>query len=183
MLNDFLNNICSQVSLWFPDLAACAPCGGRLDEDALKLLAGATPAVFLAPAATYRAKPAGTGEQDIPLAVTAYVITEDRPGLPRAEAALNLVQEIIVRLENQVWGMDDQVHPPGPAAALNLYSGGIDQAGIAAWEVSWTQEIRMGDDIWKTDLPLPSEIYLGQAPDIGTGHEDDYLLIWKEETP
>ncbi|MCP3943462.1 MAG: hypothetical protein GY710_18550 [Desulfobacteraceae bacterium] len=177
ILNDLLNAVCADFKVVFPDLKECKPHGGRFDKKELKRISGKAPAIYVAPIATGKAVATGTGEQDLPVSMAAFVATIDQRKLPRAVSALNLVEGLIARINDQVWGIPDLVHPAGPGAAKNLYSGEIDRIGIALWVVSWQQTVRLGEDIWKTDFPMPTKLYIGFAPDIGEGHEDDYQLI------
>lgn len=68
----------------------------------------------------------------------------------------------------------------GPARVTGAYRDAfytqLDQ--FAAWRVEWRQAIDLGDNIWfePGDL-VPDHVWLGQAPDIGFGHEDDYRLV------
>lgn len=74
----------------------------------------------------------------------------------------------------------------GPARVAGAYRDGfnsqLDQ--YAAWRVEWRQDIDLGDDYWLQpgDL-IPDHIWLGMAPDIGKGHEDDYVELTKDTGP
>lgn len=50
-------------------------------------------------------------------------------------------------------------------------------AGYCVWLVTWTHEIRLGTSIWDGEGILPTEIYAGISPEIGDGHEDDYVKV------
>lgn len=179
ILSDLLDNICKELKLWFPELRECKPHGGRFDKKELKRISGRAPAIYVAPIATGKAMPTGTGQQELPLSIAAFVVTTDQRKLPRAVSALNLVQGLVTGINNQSWGMEEQIFSAGPASSKNLYSGEIDKIGIALWGVSWQQKVLVGENIWKTDLPMPAKLYVGISPDIGKGHEDDYQVIEK----
>lgn len=49
--------------------------------------------------------------------------------------------------------------------------------GFTVWAVEWLHELRLGESIWDGDGVVPVEVMLGYAPQIGTGHEDDYLPV------
>lgn len=45
------------------------------------------------------------------------------------------------------------------------------------WRVEWVQLAFLGESAWNNDGAIPSEVYLGIAPDIGLAHRDDYMRI------
>jgi hypothetical protein len=47
------------------------------------------------------------------------------------------------------------------------------------WCVEWHQEILLGTDVWEgyQPRPEPMNVFLGIAPDIGPGHEADYVQV------
>jgi hypothetical protein len=47
------------------------------------------------------------------------------------------------------------------------------------WCVEWHQEILLGADVWENYavVPTPQRVFIGQAPDIGLGHEGDYTQV------
>ena len=67
---------------------------------------------------------------------------------------------------------------PREIRAANLYTGEIDKKPIAMWAVTWLQQFRCLPQDFEIPLPdpaaLPGTLRSGFAPDIGTGHEDDY---------
>lgn len=182
-LNDVINSICKQIKTWLPDLKTCESHGGRFDLKEIQRISGQAPAVYVSILATGKPKEVGTGEQDIPVTFAAYVVATDRNKLPRAVAALNMTECLIVKVCGQNWGYPDQVFGAGTASSKNLYSGMIAKKGVALWAVTWQQTVRVGDDIFKTDLPMPSKLYTGLSPDIGEDNDDDYQVIENEETP
>ena len=116
------------------------------------------------------------------------VLTRDAPGLPRGTAARNLVDALELQIFQGVdrtdektgetrcsnrWGLDG-VGPVEQVRSQNLYSGMIDKHGVALWAVSWRQSVRLRPLDEQTDYPIPRRVYLGQAPEIGDGHAQDY---------
>ena len=181
MINDLLLAVCGQVKAWLPALKTCEPHEGRFDKEELKRVSGRAPAAYAAVLALGRPLVNGSGQQDVPVTFALYVATADRPNLPRRESALNIAEALVARINGQQWGGTDTVFPADAASAKNLYSGAISGKGVALWAVTWSQVVRMGDDVWAVDYPLPTRLYLGFAPDIGEGHEDDYILIAERE--
>lgn len=182
-LNDLLMSICSQIKTWLPDLKTCEPHGGRFDKNEIKRVSGRAPAVYVAVLATGRPEPVGTGEQDVPVTFAAYAVAIDKPKLSKAVAALNITELLVTRIYAQQWGRPEHVFGAGPASSRNLYSGVIATKGVALWAVTWRQTVRVGDDVFVTDLPMPSTLYLGISPEIGEGHESDYEEINEGSLP
>ncbi|WP_434361057.1 hypothetical protein NF212_21885 [Parasalinivibrio latis] len=59
---------------------------------------------------------------------------------------------------NNRWGMA-ALCGATDVAAENLFSGRIDKQGVAMWAVTWSQSIRIGEDIWQGGV-LPSAVYI-----------------------
>jgi phage gp37-like protein len=182
-LNELTEAICTTIKTWLPELKTCTPHGGRFDGKEIARVSGRAPAVFVAVLSTGKGIEVGNGQQDVPVTFAAYVAATDQRKLARAQAALNMVEGLVSRIYQQNWGFPDRVYAAKPAASRNLYSGIIAQKGVALWAVTWPQTVRLGEDVYRTEFPMPSELYLGMAPDIGEGHEDDYRLIAGREVP
>lgn len=172
-LNDMINAICTELKSCFPSLTACEPHGGPIDAQELDRIAASAPAIYVAALATEKGREVGSGEVDTPVSLTAYVVTADSPSLSRADAALNLMEGLLARIAGATWGCDG-VQGVDSATAENLFTADLDLKGLAMWAVSWKQTVRLGDDVWQTDLPFPSQLYVGMSPNVGDGHEGDY---------
>ncbi|BCS94613.1 hypothetical protein DSLASN_02450 [Desulfoluna limicola] len=175
-LNDLLKAVCAEFKSHFPSLRTCEPHGGRFDLQELKRISTKAPAVFVAILGTGKVKEVGSGEVDIPVSLAAFVVTKTEGKLPCAESALNVAEGLLTRIPGSNWACDG-VFGADPATAKNLYSGTIASKGVAMWAVTWTQKVRMGEDAFRTDLPFPSELYVGQSPNVGDGHEGDYMQV------
>jgi len=173
-LNDLLKAICNDFKGHFTELKTCEPHGGRFDHKELLKVGGKAPAIYVAALGAAKGKEVGTGEVDIPVSLAAFVVTKSESNLPSAESALNLAGELLTYIPESNWGWEG-VHGADPATAKNLYSGG--NKTVAMWAISWTQNVRMGEDAFKTDLPFPTELYVGQSPDVGDGHDGDYMQV------
>lgn len=182
-LNELVSDICGQICIWLPDLKTCAPHGGRFDKEEIRRVAGRSPAVYVAVLGLGNGRETGTGELDVPVAFAAYAAAVDKGRLSRDAAALNIVECLVTNIPGQNWGHPEQVMGADPASAKNLYAGVIAQKGVALWAVAWHQNVRVGDDVFTTDLPMPQRLYLGQSPDIGQDHEADYEIIAEKEAP
>lgn len=70
--------------------------------------------------------------------------------------------------------------PTGPAEFLGAYhdtfNADLDQYQV--WRVEWQQIVHLGQSVWGDDgSTAPSRVFVGMAPDIGTGHEPDYAEV------
>lgn len=55
--------------------------------------------------------------------------------------------------------------------------------GVVSWFVSWQQTLYLGESVWDPQGIMPDSVYLGQAPDIGTGNEPKYSEVVTPEAP
>lgn len=69
-----------------------------------------------------------------------FVVTADKPQLPRDAGALALVESIQGVVSGNTWGRDDTSEPTS-IDARNLYSGAIDRMGVAIWVITFDQLI------------------------------------------
>lgn len=176
-LADLRAAVVATIKGWLPDLRACEPHAGRFNLDELKRLGVQAPAVRVAVIGGDRALDLGNGEIDLPLRLAAFVVTADRRGLPKDEAAMAIVETLVKRVPHHRWGLP-WAHPArADVQPENLHSTGLAGQGIALWAVGWTQALRLGEDIFAGDGVLPAKVYLGQAPLTGAANEEDYDLV------
>lgn len=144
--------------------ADCKTHPGRFDLSEIKRIATKTPAIRIAVLGLPTGAEAGSGEHDREVRFAAFVLTTDKPSLPRDVAALAMVGALIAALPGQRWGRPG-VHPVDAAkvAADNLYSSGVDGTGLALWAVTWSQRIRMGENAWPQGPILADEVYAGDG--------------------
>lgn len=81
----------------------------------------------------------------------AFVLTRSKPELPRGDAAMAISEVIAMFLPYEGFGL---ARRPSDVEAANLYSGTIDQMGMALWAVRWRQAIELAakDDCTYDDL-------------------------------
>lgn len=161
MLIDLRKTIADQIGKWFPK-ADCATGPGRMTEADIKTMAVKTPAIRVACLGLPKGEAVGDGEVDRDAAFAAYLLTTDKPNLPRDSAALAMVEDLLLRLPGQRWGTTN-VHPVAESAPTgeNLYSSKLNGTGVTLWAVVWTQKIRMGDNAYPNGPVLSAELYAG----------------------
>ena len=170
--------ICKEFKDYFPKLVICKPHGGPLDKEELTQITTQVPAIYVAVLGTEKGNPKGGGQTGTSVNLKAFVVTKDKPDLPKEEAALNIVEGLLERIPGSNWGCKE-VESAKPAAAKNLYSD-ARKLEVALWSVSWSQTVCLGKDAFETELPHPTHLYVGQKPKIGNGHENDYTLLEKK---
>ncbi len=55
-----------------------------------------------------------------------------------------------------------------------------DTHAYQVWQIHWSQNLRMGPSVWEGEGIAPSQIWLGQSPDIGADHEPQYNNVVNE---
>lgn len=180
-MNALLDAVCVRVRDWLPDLKECSVHDGRFTADEVRRWAIRTPAVRLACLGLASVGDSGDERSEPVLQLAAMVVTRDGAGMPRGKSARNLVDCLVSRVPRERWGLTG-VGPAGNLRADNLYSGKIDKFGVALWAVLWRQTLRLPEAGDSEDCPpVPTELYLGESPEIGTGHESDYHRVLPEE--
>lgn len=114
----------------------------------------------------------------------AFVVTTDRPKVPRDSAALVIVTRLLMAVPGNLWGLD--ISAPENVAADNLYPAGDDQA-LALWAVTWEQPVAFDvtdlndDSILDDFLRFHADWDLGPEPDGQYEASDDVTLRDSEE--
>lgn len=129
-----------------PNLKTCEGHGGRFDATELKRVAMRAPAVFVACLGLADVEEGHDGVAGT-LTWGAFVVTRDTPGSSRDQAALAVLQAILVRLPGNRWGLDQAEGRPERVSAQNLYSATVDRLGVALWAVSWRQRMVIGGEL------------------------------------
>lgn len=166
MLDTLLDAIAVELRGDLPALKTCEVHDGRWGDDELKRWSRNTPAVLIACLGVVKTDTPGERWTDADLQLAIYVMTEDRiedrRKLPRGRAARNLVAWLLLHLPRTRWGLpaDVSLGLPEQVRAANLYSGDVDEHGVAMWLVSWQQTLRLEAAADRTCPPLPTELYV-----------------------
>jgi len=132
----------------------------------------------------------GTGQIPTTWHFEAVIIIKELD-VPRARFTIRAIAASVAAwLKLKRWPIpndpDGKCFRTGAARVQGAYRDNFYQEfdQYAAWRVEWTQEINLGDNVWLEPGGLiPSHIWLGQAPDIGPGHEADYVELTKDAGP
>lgn len=79
--------------------------------------------------------------------------------------------------------------PTGEAQVIGAFQDDFSVIGrsqnrpleqFEVWRVEWQQRVHLGKTVWTEGGTLPSSVFVGQAPDIGTGNEGNYDQVVPE---
>jgi hypothetical protein len=153
--------VTDQIGAWFAP-ADCATCPSPLTEAEAKTTEISIPAIRVACLGMPKAEAVGDGEVDRDVSFSAYILTSDTPTQPRGAAALAMVEDLLLRLPGQSWGIANVFAVADSAAtATNLSSRELSTLGRSLWEVAWTQRIRMGENSYPNGPVLSSALLAG----------------------
>jgi hypothetical protein len=137
-------------------LKAVQPHGGRFNLAELKRVALSQPAALVAILGGPLERQGGQAVGDVQVAV--FIVTTGSSVTSRDSAALAFAETISGLVCENKWKYADAKAPTGMRID-NLYSGDIDNQGVAIWSVSWSQKADLCiydaaalDDLLKVDL-------------------------------
>lgn len=74
------------------------------------------------------------------------------------------------------------INQAGNIEAISAYKSDfqpeLDQYEV--WRVEWRQLLHIGTSVWDDEGTTPTTVMLGMSPDIGLGHEADYVQVAPE---
>ena len=173
-LNALLEAIADGVREALPELKTCAVHDGRFQAAELRRWSLRSPAVLIAWLGTPKTETPGVSWTDCDQQLAAFIMTSDRPGLPRGKAARAIAAALLLLIPRARWGLSGT----GAAERLqarNLFSAEIDKANVALWTVTWRQPLRLEATADGTCPPLPEELY-------AAAQDDPHEAIHREET-
>lgn len=91
----------------------------------------------------------------------------------------NLATRLMQVVNENRWGIEHSRLPTELSAFPGMFS---DKLGFESWVVSWEQEFHLGEINLGADW-LPTQVYIGEAPQIGESHENDYTLTVTTPSP
>ena len=92
---------------------------------------------------------------------------------PQVELEIRNFAIAVLRLINgNKWGLSEAVERP---EQLHAFPGMFkpDDKGFESWAVSWEQTIHVGE-VWQDADFLPTEVYVGEAPNVGADNKQHY---------
>lgn len=129
------------------------------------------PALFLELGEVEPGTDPGTGRVGLVCRIEAYIIVAAELTRHHHKAA-QLATQLAVLLRMQYWGLDDVEPAEFMQAGPDWTKPELD--GYTVWKVDWTQTLYLGEEQWPwADEPGP--IVWGFSPEVGAGHEADYV--------
>lgn len=100
-----------------------------------------------------------------------------------------LAASLVAWLRNRRWTDPTQPAfklPTGPALVIGAYPDDFRVMGaqrdqdlpqFEIWRVEWQQRIHLGATVWTDEGTVPTQVFIGQLPEIGIGNEDEYTQV------
>lgn len=171
-----------------PALASCQAYAGRFDLDELRNITVALPAVFVSVLGVPGVQPDGDGCLITTFQTVIYVVARNTPRLPAGDACLAMVSHLLPRIPFSRWAHGGgtpiiNLGDPEAITAENLYSDGQRTQGVCLWAIGFRQAAKLGESEWHA-LPvvLPTEVYVGIAPEVGLPNKDKYTKVHPDTT-
>lgn len=176
MISRFLSALTAGVSAKLPDLRTCEAFRGPVTSAEITRLSTRMPAVLVVCLGVAAAAETGDRRVDAALRLSAFVVTGDRVGLPKEQAALAVVEGLLEYLPGFRPGAGLPAGAPEGLGAENLFSEPLDGNGVALWSVSWRQALRLGAAARDPSAALPTELYAAGRPLPAAADEAEQLL-------
>jgi len=122
--------------------------GGTFSEAEIKSFALKAPAVRVAALGFDTPVLANSGQIDLPVHMTAAVLTVDTAQSQRDQAANAIATAVALVIANNRLGLENG-WPCEDVKGMNEYSATVQNIGLALWQVTWTQRIRLGTDLFE----------------------------------
>lgn len=115
----------------------------------------------------------GTEQQAMNMKCCARIILGFRTATVRREAR-KLAGAFSAFLRFQKFGQ-----PVGEGRLIGAYQDAFEPSldQFEVWRVEWSHVAYFGTDVWDVTGITPTAVFVGWSPDIGTGHEADYLQV------
>jgi len=166
--------VADRIKLALPELSECRGMVGGFDLEELKRSGMSNPAVLVSRLRLEAVRPMAGPHRLFHINMAAFIITRDAMGLPRDVAMGNIASAILRMVPDATWGEAGV----GPAEAVServLVNSAARNVTTNLAAVIWKQPIVL-DPLPETEI-VPIQLYVGQAPDIGSGNEDQYETI------
>lgn len=147
MIEDVLVAVRDEIKSAAPALATCDIYDGELTDRLLEtLMSKGTPSVHVSFVGTGGIQTDNRGQPVAELAMMAFVLTRHYRDRGPRQAATDLCELIADMALNYCWGLTSGVQPARDLRIDNLYSGEVEQEGVALYSVGWKQPVRWGVD-------------------------------------
>lgn len=126
--------------------------GGTFDLPEIKRYAAIAPAIVVSVVGCGKGYRWNDGRWAIPVNFAAVVVTIDKAAADRKSivgrdtAAMMLSTAVELAVQGNRFGLEG-VRQPDNITARNEYSGKVDEAGVALWQVNWTVDALLAEKV------------------------------------
>lgn len=165
--------LAAEIRKAMPQVKAVAEHAGDFTEDEIgRLLMGALPAVYVAVLGFRPCDPVAAGGVTTTVKCAAFMVTADRPNLPRDAVALNLVAGLVAVLDRAVMRDGNGVALAQPARAFtwqNIYSVKGQGKGTMLSALTFDIDTTLGAEFADAEFGALTQLSLGGELLIGEG--------------
>ena len=114
----------------------------------------------------------GTEQLAVTINLNAYVVLSYKTG--QKKALRKFAAAVMAYIRGRRWGV-----PVGAANVIGAHPDKLDgqPEDYECFRVEFSHAALLGTDIFAGDGIIPTELYLGYAPDIGPDHVADYIRV------
>ncbi len=181
---DVVDKAIAAIRTALPELHEVAEHPGRFDLAEAKRIFTVVPGARVAFLGVSRFEPDPAGYLDAVCTFAAMVAinASGQQAQSAANFAAGAACAIAVLADRNDWGLDG-VDAAQVTRIENLYGAAADGLGLALWGVAWSQIVRLGEDAFFEAGVVPSRIYVGLAPAVGTANKASYEDVRTGEAP
>jgi hypothetical protein len=173
-LSELSKSIAAQMQEALPDLKECTSFAGRLDVEELKRRSIQAPAVLVSRLRLVESKAYSGPTVTFDVSMAAFIVTKDRPGLTRDDAAANIASVLLSMIPECRWGLS-WAGEADKVSEEPLISSGTRRDGVAISAVLWRQPITLNRQ--EDPVETPIQLYLGTDPFAPSEGSDDYAPV------
>lgn len=172
-LSDLPQLIADQVKEALPGLKEAKGIEGRFSLAELKSSSVRAPGILVSLLGAKQSATLAAHVSHFKLRLAAYVVTKDARGLTRDRAAAVICEQLLVLVPGSTWEQG-WLGEASAAEMVSLVTSTTKDVGTSLWAVTWEQDCQL------VSTPIEAgdvELYVGQSPDVGAAHTDDYERI------
>ncbi|KQI67002.1 hypothetical protein AN189_17910 [Loktanella sp. 3ANDIMAR09] len=174
LLQELPEAVAARLKEVLPATRTCKGITGRFNLERLKSDAIQTPAVLVSILDIKQADTAAGAFHTFDLAMAAFIVTKDALGLDRDAAAAAMMGALATAVPDRRWGRPDCGQARN-VRGQSVVTAGWQKSAASLWAVTWTQPCTFDPAV--EDAPLGVDLYVGQSPDIGADHINEYTRI------
>lgn len=166
--------VADRIKLLLPNLLECKAAAGRYNVERLMDETIRAPGVIVSILQMKQVKGNAGPQHFYHLDMAAFIITKDKLGLPRDEAASNIAMALAALIPDKRWGHNDAGQAEN-VRGQSLVTAASLKVKASLWAVTWTQPVTF--TVMPVSETLDPVFYVGLAPKIGEAHIEDYEQI------